>query len=462
MSTPVLLLIIPLIAGVGAFLLRRWQLATILTGVGTVLILTGLLAATDTQVLVNGAINGPFFDNTWVILERSFKLDQLSKDVLLILYSGVGFLFLFSLVLRQDSLFVPLVLLAVSPLAGTLIAESISTGTLFLVVGMVVITILIQGERAGSTLTSMRYFTLIVLVFPILLLIAWMAETSLSQYLAWMPFLLLVAFLILLFSFPFHIWVSPTISESKALVPVASFGLVQLVVVILCLGVIVENPVVYGNARLLQVLRASGAATIILATVLILTAPSISRLIGYLLMIDLGSTTVALGLGGKIGLELVCYLVMIRIIGLLMAGFGLGMIRRQFASDSGDTYLAFKVETLARRSPIGLALLIYGGFSLAGLPLTPGFAGRWTLLTIASSQYQWIGLIIVVAVVSAGIGLARMMLPNPAIQEETVHSFADETRALRIVAALLLAVGVIFALISPLMMSLSQNLVNML
>jgi NADH:ubiquinone oxidoreductase subunit 2 (subunit N) len=153
---------------------------------------------------------------------------------------------------------------------------------------------------------------------------------------------------------------------------------------------------------------------------------------------------------------------MIRIIGLLMAGFGLGMIRRQFASDSGDTYLAFKVETLARRSPIGLALLIYGGFSLAGLPLTPGFAGRWTLLTIASSQYQWIGLIIVVAVVSAGIGLARMMLPNPAIQEETVHSFADESRALRIVAALLLAVGVIFALISPLMMSLSQNLVNML
>ncbi len=462
MSTPVLLLIIPLIAGVGAFLLRRWQLATILTGVGTVLILIAIVVATDTKVQVIAAINGPFFDNYWVILERSLAFDQLSQDVLLILYIGVGLLFLLSLVLKQDSLFVPLILVAVSPLTGTVIAESISTGSLFLVVGMIVIAILIQGERAGSTLTSIRYLTLIVLVFPILLLIAWMTETSPSQFLAWMPFLFLVAFLILLFSFPFHIWISPTLSESKALVPVAAFGLVQLVVVILCFGVIVENPVVYGNARMLQVLRASGAATMILAAALILTAPSISRLIGYLLLIDLGSTAVALGLGGKIGLELVSYLVMIRIISLLLAGFGLGMIRRQFTSDSGDSYLAFNVETLARRSPIGLALIIYGGFSLAGLPLTPGFAGRWTLLTMVSRQNQWIGLIIVVAVVSAGIGLARMMIPNPAIHEETVHSLVDENRALRIVAALLLAIGVIFAFISPLVMSLSQNLVSML
>jgi formate hydrogenlyase subunit 3/multisubunit Na+/H+ antiporter MnhD subunit len=272
--------------------------------------------------------------------------------------------------------------------------------------------------------------------------------------------LLLVVFLILLFSFPFHIWVSPTISESKSLVPVAVFGLVQLVVVIFCFGLIVENPVVYGHARLLQLLRASGAATLILAIALILTAPSISRLLGYLLILDLGSTAVALGLGGKIGLELVSYLVLIRIIGLLMAGFGLGMIRRQLTSSTGDMYLAFKVETLARRSPIGLALTIYGGLSLAGMPLTPGFAGRWALLSLVSDQYQWIAILIVIAVASAGIGLARMMLPNPTIDQEMVNPVAVESRALRIIAAILLAVGAIFALISPLVLSLSQNLVN--
>ena len=231
--------------------------------------------------------------------------------------------------------------------------------------------------------------------------------------------------------------------------------------VIFCFGLIVENPVVYGNARLLQLLRASGAATLVLATALILTAPSISRLLGYLLIIDLGSTAIALGLGGKIGLELVSYLVMIRIISLLMAGFGLGMIRRQFTSTAGDMYLTFRVETLARRSPIGLALTIYGGFSLAGMPLTPGFAGRWALLSLASDQYQWIAFIIVIAVASAGIGLARMMFPNAAIEEGMINSVTTvESRALRIIAAILLAVGAILTLISPFVLSLSQNLVN--
>jgi formate hydrogenlyase subunit 3/multisubunit Na+/H+ antiporter MnhD subunit len=460
MSTPVLLLAVPLIAGVGAFLLRRWQLASVLTGIGTVIIMAIILATTVIETGVVESADGPFLSNTWVIVERSLVLDQLSRDALLIIYCGLALLFLLSLVLRQDSLFVPLILLAISPLAGTLMAASISTGAVFLFVAMVIVAILIQGKRAGSTLTSLRYLTLAVLVFPILLTIGWMSETSPDQFLTWMPFLLLVVFLILLFSFPFHIWVSPTISESKSLVPVVVFGLVQLVVVIFCFGLIVENPVVYGSARLLQLLRASGAATLILAIALILTAPSLSRLLGYLLVLDLGSTAVALGLGGKIGLELVSYLVLIRIISLLMAGFGLGMIRRQFASSTEGMCLAFNVETLARRSPIGLALTIYGGLSLAGMPLTPGFAGRWALLSLASVQYQWLAILIVIAVASGGIGLARMMLAKPTIDQEMVNPVAVESRSLRIVAAILLAVGAIFALISPLVLSLSQNLVN--
>ncbi len=462
MSTPLLLLAIPLFAGVGAFLLRRWQLTTILTGVGTVIILALILAATELGTQFVEGADSPFFNNTWVILERSLVLDQLSRDALLIVYSGLGLLFLLSIVLSQDSLFVPLILLAISPLAGTLMAGSISTGTVFLVVAMVIVAILIQGKRAGSTLTSLRYLTLAVLVFPILLTIGWMSETRPDQFITWMPFLLLVVFLILLFSFPFHIWVSPTISESKSLVPVVVYGLVQLVVVIFCFGLIVENPIVYGNARLLQLLRASGAATLILAIVLIVTAPSISRWLGYLLILDLGSTAIALGLGGKIGLELVSYLVLIRIIGLLMSGFGLGMIRRQLSSSAGDMYLTFKVETLARRSPIGLALTIYGGLSLAGMPLTPGFAGRWALLSLASDQYRWIAILIVIAVASAVIGLARMMLPKPKIDQEIVNSVAIESRVLRIIAAILLAVGAIFALISPLVLSFSQKLVDVL
>lgn len=464
MSTPELLLIVPIIASVATYLLRRWRLAAVMTGVVALAILFIVVAVTNVELQSIDQSNGTFLRSSWLILGRSLQLNIYSRIVMLIVYGIMGLLFLISLVLLQASLFLPLSLLVMAPLAGTLMADSTSTGSAFLLTSGAVLAILIQGERAGSTLSSFRYLSLTVLAFPILLTISWMLDTTPAQFLTWTPFLLLLTFLILLLSFPFQVWVSPTVSESKSLVTVIVFGLAYLVIMYFCFGLIVDNPIAYGNAQLLQILRASGAVTLIIASALIVTAPSISRLIGYLLLIDIGSTAIAMGLGGRIGLELVSFLVLSRIAGLLMVGFGLGMIRRHTSASGGDKYQSFHVQKLARRSPLGLTLIIFGGLSLAGFPLTPGFAGRWTLVSLTNDQYQWISVIIALAVASATIGMVRMFAPKPSAdgEDNDQATVTVESKAMRITASLVLALGVLITLLSPLLLSLSTDLISVL
>ena len=101
---------------------------------------------------------------------------------------------------------------------------------------------------------------------------------------------------------------------------------------------------------------------------------------------------------------------------------------------------------VGRAYPLAALILIYGALSMIGAPLTPGFSGKWALVSLAGQQSTQGGIIIVIALTAGIVGLIRWVVkfwePGPA------EDFSEVSRSIgvRIVASLSLIMGIIITL----------------
>ncbi len=458
MPAPIFFLIIPVILAILTYLFRRWSIVITLIG----MIAVGGLAFFTWLVNQPGvAFNLQFLSKAWLVYGHPFILADQTRTVLIFVYLAMGFIYLLSLFLPHSSSFIPFSLLVLSPMAAALMVQPFEFGAVLLLIAVAISTVLIQGERAGSTLASMRYISITALAVPLLLTAGWMLRVDQAGYLSTIAFLILAAFLILLISFPFSIWVSPAVNESQSLIPAVIMGLLNLMVVVFVLQMLVATPFIFGSYQFLNLVRSSGIATLVIACILVLIAQSFDQLLAYILLLDIGTTVLALGFGGRFALQAMLTLLVLRTIGLIIAGVGLGFIRDQLAGQAADQNTVTGWAGLARRAPFGVALFIYGSLSLAGAPLTPGFIGRWMLITSPQNQIPWPGVILVISTAIATLVLLKRFAET--LQENQMgHDSENHTPlAARVVASFLLVAGLVIALLPHLIPNATHTLAGL-
>jgi formate hydrogenlyase subunit 3/multisubunit Na+/H+ antiporter MnhD subunit len=424
------------------------------------MILAVTVGMTEAGAGTQGIAGEQSWGNSWVIYGRSLTLTAQLQAVLLFVYLGLGLLFLLSLLFPQDTIYIPATLTAVAIMAVALMAQPNVVGAVLILITSATLAILIQGERPGSTLASIRHLSMAALALPMLLMSSWMLESFQMQLMSTITLLLLGAILILFAAFPFHIWVSQAVTESRPLVPAVVFGLIALMVAVFSLRLLVTNPVIFGNSLFLTILRGSGVVTLLVASLLVLTAKTFSRMLGYLLLLDIGATVIAFGFGGSVAREAVILFIVLRTVGLIIAGVGLNLIQRQIVPiTNGDNQMVAS-RGLARRTPLGVALFIYGGLSLAGVPLTPGFAGRWTLVAAPNPSSGISTIILVIAVAVGAAALFRMLPQSLASDGQNSAETNPESTISRLVAGLLLASGIILAFFPQIALSIAHALTH--
>ncbi|MCI0648032.1 MAG: hypothetical protein L0346_24500 [Chloroflexi bacterium] len=454
---PLLALAGPLLPAAVAFLLRRWPRLAAGLGLAALLWLAVLLAALP---LAAGQTTGRLFTgDTWLVLGRSLTLTGAIRAALLFSYALAGLLFLLSLLWPQGPEFMPLTLATLSPLAGALMVRPFVFGVVLLLVAAGLLAALIQSGRPGSALASLRYLKMTVLAVPLLLVAGWMLETDQATFLATVARLFLAGFVILLAGFPFHVWAPPVLVEARPLAPVVIFGLAHLFLLLFSYHLLLENPAVQRSEQFIQWMRLSGAATALAGGLLALVAASPGRLLGYLLLIDMGATLLSFTLGYQVGLPAALSLLLLRLVGLLLAAAGLSLLpNNQLPITQLPNY-----PSPPRPSPLPLALLAYGALSLAGLPLTPGFSGRWAIVALAGEQAPWLAVVLLVAVAAGAAGAWRSLAPHlpPALSwpgQLRSPPPAPLTPAAQVAAALLLAAGALIALFPQLLLAVVQQL----
>lgn len=404
MPGPLLPLLGPLLLALLIFVgLRRWPRAAAVCGFLSALLIAVLLATIDLQPTTAGSAifagaELRFFG--WILL-----ITEGLRRVLLLVYGASALLFLASGLWPQSTVFVPAALASLSPLAFALMITPLAFGVVALLLAAAFLAALVQGRRAGSTVASLRYLLLTALALPVFLVAGWMLDSQQLVLGGALWRLLFLGATLLLAGFPFHIWVRPLLNEAHPLTAIFVLAPAQLVILTFVWRWLQQNPNLLANTSLDVYLGWSGAATALAAALLAPNERDPRRLLGALVLADMGATLICLG-QGVAGIEQAWALILLRFIGLLIAAAGIEWVAHGGGEDAGRT----DSELLSQR-PLAAALFTYGALSLIGLPLTPGFTTRWAAVTLAGNASIWWALALLLAIAGGLAGVLRVLAP---------------------------------------------------
>ncbi len=367
--------------GIAIYLLRRLpRLVFVAALVGAGLLAALLLTASDAPL--------DFFGRTLALdaAVRTFLLPTIALTAALALFSPLTF---------ERASDAPATVLANAQgafffwgLAAFVVAialDSFPLAVCFWIAGLIVSMLLARSPREGRVGGAASFLLLAVLAGASLLLSHRLFELypltpdDLDLIFAAVLFLVLGLGL-LMGAVPLHLWLGPLADEMPVL------GMAFLVGVVQPLGVwllIERMGAVTGLAEkspLLAILLLGGGLTAVAGALFILSERREGRFIAYLASIPLGHALIGLSMTTRLGLT-GAWLVM------LNRGIGVALVA------GGVTFARYHAER--RWQLVGASAILCGGFALAGIPPTLGFAANWVIYReLAASNPALIALLV--------------------------------------------------------------------
>lgn len=418
MSGVALILTLPILAAVLVYLLRRWPTpSTILAGL--VAVLLGVLLwrwPSDTPVVFLGRVVQVGLPVQ--LLGERFVMDTTTQWVIGFLALALAAAYLGAWRVSQGRSFFPFGLILLALLSSVLLIRPVWLGPVVWAAVLAIAVFVVQAGRRGSTRGAMRLMWLPVLAIPLFLLAAWHLEqlpldpenllpvARAAQLTSW-------GLVLLLAPWPLH---GPALSVGEEAPPlVAAWVLTALAVVPITLlqAFLVRFEWLQGavlfaelpNVRLAELLVYGGMATALWAGIAGAVQRDIGRLWSYAALFSYGVVLVAIGLGARSSWGLVWLLLLARSVGLMVSGYGLAVIRQRAGSKTDFD----SIQGVGTRTPWSTAAFLLGMLSLAGLPLTAGFAGQWALMQVLGSR-DWLQAVVVLAgAIGLAIGVIRSL-----------------------------------------------------
>ncbi len=419
---PLFLIVLPLALAPVVYLLRRWRLLAASLALATALIMASLCLglSLDQSVSVLGwevALGEPM-----MVLGREFALELAGSLTLGFICLIAAIVFLFAWRISQGSLFLPLGLIILSLLSAAVMIRHFLFAVLFLWIASLVAVFIIQGDRQGPGRGALRYLVMVSLAVLPLLITPWLIDLQAVNpdnlaLLRYAAFLLAIGFAILLAVVPFHGWVSAVAADAPPVAAAFVFTVTNAVVLLLLLNLLQSYPWLSENPQVFDLLRLGGLLMAAVGGLLAFAQRDFGRLLGYAVLSDMGCTLVALSVASPAGLTAALLQVTHRSVGLMLTAMGLAVVRHRAGSDSFAN-----LAGAARRLPLATVSLVLGGLSLAGMPLTAGFPSRWAIYRLLSAPNLALAMLLSAAGVAFGYlrGLSTLLSPStePKVKRE--------------------------------------------
>ncbi len=447
MSLALWLIILPLGAVPLVYLLRRTKLG----GIAAVVI--SLCLAWLTLRLPTGLVLN--------LLGRPIALERLSQITLALMFGATGLLFLIPLLapdrivhggLKQgiERTFYPVGLATLACFVAASLSRHLGMTALSIEAAAILTVFIIQGQRLDSIRAGLRFLVMMSLATPLFLLAAWhidiyqlsgglLSAINLKQTIIFISF----GFAVWLAVVPFHSWLTTTAAESSP--ATAAFVLIvfPLVAFSTLIQLLADFPWLVNSPELVRVIIIAGVFTAFVGGLLAAVQRGFAELMGYTTLYNLGCILAVLGLGGEAAVITILVALTVRALALTLLAVSASTLRLHSTSDG------FALVTgMARRMPVACVGLLIGGLTLAGAPLTAGFAPQWQLLrSIAALNSGW-AVLLVLAGFGVAIGYLRgfraTLLSGPDSKPQTGRMAAfspQEPRLLLIMIGLLAIVS---------------------
>jgi hypothetical protein len=435
---PLVLLVGPALAAAVALVIRHRRRATVILGLTTLGLLTLLLWLAGPGRL--------FADSTMAILGREVTLTSLARSLFLFIYPAMGALFVATWFRPAGRAIVPLGLAVLAPLAGALMVSPAGFGTVLIVAAAAVLIPTLHGGRYEAAAAAWRYFALTAIaIAPMLLTVSPPLDGTAVNWA--IP---LLAALILLGGFPFHVWAGGLGRRAPHAALALALGLAPIVVVVMVLSFLDAAPVARNSVEFQAAVRWSAALTALIAAFEMGRAADWRGVVAGALALDMGLLLAATLVPGAGGLLIALPALTSRFLSLLLITLGWGWPP---GNQSGGAVTAGR-RWVARLPQI---LLAYGCLSLIGLPLTPGFAGRWAQLAVIGGDGSvWPGLFVALALALATLAVARAVL-RPGLERGASRPIS---RAGAIFAVVLLGLAALLGLFPELLVSAASRMLG--
>ncbi|TXH03109.1 MAG: NADH-quinone oxidoreductase subunit NuoN [Nevskiaceae bacterium] len=199
---------------------------------------------------------------------------------------------------------------------------------------------------------------------------------------------------------PFHLW-TPDVYEG-APAPVTGFLATasKTAMFAVLLRFFIETGL-YRAASLLDVLTAMAVASILVGNVLALFQNNLKRMLAYSSVAHFGYLVVALIAAGPLAVEAVGVYLLTYVVTTLSA-FGVVTLMSSPFGERDATQI-YDYRGLFWRRPFLTSILTVAMLSLAGIPLTAGFIGKFYVIAAGVDQHLWI--LLAAVVIGSAIGL---------------------------------------------------------
>jgi NADH-quinone oxidoreductase subunit N len=199
---------------------------------------------------------------------------------------------------------------------------------------------------------------------------------------------------------PFHLWTPDVYQGAPA--PVGAFLATasKVAVFAVLLRFIVDTPAAH-NVYLRNVFAVLAGASIVVGNLLALTQPNLKRLLGYSSIAHFGYVLVAIVAGNVIAVEAVGVYLLTYVVTTLAAFGVVSLASSPYKGTDADAL--YDIRGLFWRRPYLAAALAWAMLSLAGIPATAGFIGKFYIVAAGVDAGLWwlLGLL----VIGSAIGL---------------------------------------------------------
>ncbi len=386
MSTPIIWAVLPAVAGLILWFLRRRASLTIL--VSTILCLVLALLAwllPIGQVIRLGGLSFTI-DPTLAFVGRRLVLDNQDRAFLIFIYVLCTFWFVGSAAAGVNRLFIPFSLGIVALLVSAHAVEPFLYAALLveMAVLLAVPVLAPPGKLFGQGV--LRFLIFQTLAMPFILLAGWAvaeveANASNLTLVTMSTVFFGLGFAFWLAVFPFYTWVPLLAEQSFPYVAGFIFLLFPTTSLLIGLGFIDQFGWLRALPNLFPVIGQLGGLMVVTAGVWAAFQKDLARLIGYGVIVETGFSLLAISLSSLAGYQMFASMFLPRTIGVALWALSLSILARKARTTRFED-----VQGIAQRLPFATAGLAVASLTLSGLPLLAVFPIRQVLLEELARQ----------------------------------------------------------------------------